>query len=54
MVNDPDLGSDASLLSNSAFGPGRWSECFVAENTKNVLLAASCRRLKAHTREKRL
>lgn len=54
-VNDPDPGSDASMLSDGAFGPDRWFECLVAENTSRIVgFAAFCRKYEAHTREKRL
>ena len=54
-VNDPDPGSDASLLSDCAFGPDPWFECLVAESTNCIVgFAAFCRRFEAHTREKRL
>jgi GNAT superfamily N-acetyltransferase len=54
-VNDPDPGSDASLLLDCGFGPDRWFECFVAEDGNRIIgFALFCRRFEAHTREKRM
>ena len=54
-VNDPDPGSDASLLLDCGFGPDRWFECFVAEDGNRIVgFALFCRRFEAHTREKRV
>src|SRR5215469_12793085 len=54
-VDDPDPGSDASLLLNCGFGPDRWFECLVAEDGNRIVgFALFCRRFEAHTREKRV
>ena len=54
-VNDPDPGSDASLLLDCCFGPDRWFECLVAEDGNRIVgFASFCRRFEAHTREKRV
>jgi GNAT superfamily N-acetyltransferase len=54
-VNDPDPGSDTSVLLECVFGPDRWLECIVADRRGHIVgFAAFCRRFEAHTREKRL
>jgi GNAT superfamily N-acetyltransferase len=54
-VDDPDPGSDASLLLDCGFGPDRWFECLVAEDGNCIVgFALFCRRFEAHTREKRV
>jgi ribosomal protein S18 acetylase RimI-like enzyme len=54
-VDDPDPGSDASLLLDCGFGPDRWFECHVAEDGNRIVgFALFCRRFEAHTRERRL
>ena len=54
-VNDPDPGSDVSLLLDGGFGPDRWFECLVAEDGNRIVgFALFCRRFEAHTREKRV
>ncbi|HLH95129.1 MAG TPA: GNAT family N-acetyltransferase [Xanthobacteraceae bacterium] len=54
-VEDPDPGSDMSLLLNYGFGTDRWFDCLVAEDDGRVVgFALFCRRFEAHTREKRL
>ena len=54
-VDDPDPGSDASLLLDCGFGPDRWFECLVAEDGNRIVgFALFCRRFEAHTRERRL
>jgi GNAT superfamily N-acetyltransferase len=54
-VNDPDPGSDVTVLLDCGFGPNRWFECLVADEANRVLgFALFCRRFEAHTRTKRL
>jgi hypothetical protein len=36
-VDDPDPGSDASLLLNCGFGPDRWFEYLVAEDGNRIV-----------------
>jgi ribosomal protein S18 acetylase RimI-like enzyme len=54
-VNDPDPGSEYSVLVDCAFGLDRWFECLVAEEANRIVgFALFCRRFEAHTRKKRL
>jgi GNAT superfamily N-acetyltransferase len=54
-VDDPDPGSEASLLSDCGFGSERWFECLVAADSDRIVgFALFCRRFEAHTRQKRL
>lgn len=54
-VEDPDPGSDISLLLACGFGAERWFECLVAEEDGRIVgFALFCRRFEAHTRQKRL
>jgi GNAT superfamily N-acetyltransferase len=54
-VDDPDPGSDASLLLECGFGPDRWFECLIADDGGRVVgFALFCRKFEAHTRTKRL
>jgi GNAT superfamily N-acetyltransferase len=54
-VDDPDPGSDSSMLLECGFGPDRWFECLVAEEANRIVaFALFCRIFEAHTREKRL
>ena len=49
-VNDPDPGSDYSVLVDCAFGLERWFECLVAEEANCMLTSRSFAEVAHHIR----